>query len=180
MLTFCDPGQADIGVVRELAEISDAMLEGDGVHHHLVRLLTGYDPSALIDTLQPLSAMLFAYFATADPDHTAQDIADVVSSVVAGVWGARPATPQRAAIDTAAKLIASDFRPDDARVVEDVVAVGGAAVAVALAKWVIAMSVTLAHLDGAGEAGGNPVRWFTGETDRPDPDDRVIVGGAAL
>lgn len=180
MLTFSDPGKADFEVVCELAEISDAMLDGGGVHHQLVHLLTGYDPSALIDTLQPLSAMLFAHFATADPEHTAQDIAEVVSSVVAGVWRAGPESPQRIAIDTAAKLVASDFRPDDDRVVVDMIAVGGAAVTVALAKWVIAMSVTLAHLDGGDEDGGNPVRWFTGETSRPDPDNRVIVGGAAL
>jgi hypothetical protein len=181
VLSFSDATAADYGLIESLAEVSDLYLDDNTAWHiRLVELLASVSVPVLVDTFRPLTAELFARFATSDPDCTASEVALTVAPVVLAVWDIGERDPQRPVVELIGGLIASDFSPLDTDIVRQAQEFTSARLVTALAQWTVAMSVTLSYIEDVSLDGGDPIRWFSGSLVPPDPDLRVIVGGAAL
>lgn len=179
MLTFVGADSVNRELIERFAEAGDRMLDDPirgraGLHGLLCEL---DDPEAL-NSLRYVAALLFAYFATEDPEQTTGEIAEMVLPVIAGVWGISD-NAGREPLRIAARMIASDFASN---LLDPLAQIGepcAKVVTEAVIMWVLGMSVTLAHLDGESIDGGDPLRWWNGGVCRPHPLSRVIVGGAA-
>jgi hypothetical protein len=178
MLTFSSPGSIDRIIAEKAAVAGDGLLDGVKIDvYNKVEIINDGRAGAFLRTVQGLSAPLFLHFSTTNMDDPCEKVAELLSPVVAGMWGDSQPGPERTSIEIAGNLVASDFAPEDQDVLKKVTQLGGHLVCGALFKWVCAMSVLVAS--GENVEGGDPIRWVARDQKWPIKGGQIVLGGAA-
>ena len=174
VLTFSDPTLMDTDIIVGIAHASDLLLQGDeNTTDAIAHALAERTFPQIIGTFRPLAAALFARFSVSDPDATAGEIANEITQFSQNVFGNEENTPGGDAIRVAGHLVASDFTPFDGESDAETIAASPIHFVVAVAQWIMTMSVILSNL--TGDAGGDPIRWAAGTAEDPAPGARVIL-----